>query len=98
MINKIDVKVRVISDVVTIESWRTQATLATWRTEIGGGRHRRLHSATPEYELDAFEFFNIILENSSRRQRLPDTFMKMMEDHRPKNMKLRQAGSGLRRH
>nr|XP_020155821.1 B3 domain-containing protein Os03g0212300-like [Aegilops tauschii subsp. strangulata] len=30
-------------------------------------------------------------------QRLPDTFMEMLDDHRPKNVKLPQAGSGLRR-
>ena len=34
----------------------------------GGGRHRRLRSATTEHEFDGFEFFTIILENSSRRQ------------------------------
>nr|XP_020183220.2 B3 domain-containing protein Os03g0212300-like [Aegilops tauschii subsp. strangulata] len=62
---------------------------------MGGGRHHRLRSATPEYNLEGFEFVTIILENSSKRQRLPDTFMKMLDDHRPKNVKLRQAGSGL---
>ena len=31
-------------------------------------------------------------------QRLPDTFMKMLDGHRLKNVKLRQAGSGLHRH
>ncbi len=36
--------------------------------QMGGGRHRRLRSATPEYELDAFEFFSIILGTSSKRQ------------------------------
>nr|XP_040256286.1 B3 domain-containing protein Os03g0212300-like [Aegilops tauschii subsp. strangulata] len=61
----------------------------------GGRPHRRLRSATPEYNLEGFEFFTIILENSSRRQRLPDIFMKMLDGHRPKNVKLRQAGSGL---
>jgi hypothetical protein len=35
---------------------------------MGGGHHRRLRSATPEYNLEGFEFFTIILENSSRRQ------------------------------
>ena len=33
-------------------------------SEMGGGRHRRLRSATPEYELDAFEFFSVILGTS----------------------------------
>nr|XP_020176973.1 B3 domain-containing protein Os03g0212300-like [Aegilops tauschii subsp. strangulata] len=65
---------------------------------MGGSHHHRLRSATPEYELDAFEFFSIILRTSSRRQRLPDTFMKMLDGHQPNNVKLRQAGSGLRRH
>ena len=35
---------------------------------MGGGRHHRLRSATPKYELDAFEFFSIILGTSSKRQ------------------------------
>nr|XP_020187924.1 B3 domain-containing protein Os03g0212300-like [Aegilops tauschii subsp. strangulata] len=64
---------------------------------MGGGRYCRLRSATPEYDLEGFEFFTIILENSSKRQRLHDTFMKMLDGHRPKNVKLRQADSGLRR-
>nr|XP_020199680.1 B3 domain-containing protein Os03g0212300-like [Aegilops tauschii subsp. strangulata] len=63
---------------------------------MGGGRHGRLRSPTPEYDLESFEFFMIIRENSSKRQRLPDTFMNMLDGHRPKNVKLRQAGSGLR--
>nr|XP_040258598.1 B3 domain-containing protein Os03g0212300-like [Aegilops tauschii subsp. strangulata] len=54
-------------------------------------------SATLEYELEGFEFFMIILDNSSKRHRLPDTFMEMLDGHRPKNVKLRQAGSGLHR-
>ena len=37
-------------------------------SEMGGGRHRKLRSVTPEYDLEGFEFFTIILENSSRRQ------------------------------
>ena len=56
---------------------------------MGGGRHHRLRSATPEYDLEGFEFFTIILDNSSRRQ--------MLDGHQPKNVKLRQAGSGLHR-
>uniref|UniRef100_A0A8R7VDM3 TF-B3 domain-containing protein n=1 Tax=Triticum urartu TaxID=4572 RepID=A0A8R7VDM3_TRIUA len=66
---------------------------------MGGSRHRRLRSATPEYELDAFEFFSIILGTSvsSTRQRLPDTFMNMMGEDPPNNVKLRQAGSGFHR-
>ncbi|KAE8785327.1 B3 domain-containing protein [Hordeum vulgare] len=43
------------------------------------------------------EFFMIILEKSSSRQVLPDNFLKMVDDHRPQNMKLRQAGNGLRK-
>ncbi|KAE8787682.1 B3 domain-containing protein [Hordeum vulgare] len=43
------------------------------------------------------EFFMIILEKSSSRQVLPDNFVKMLDVHRPQNMKLRQAGNGLRK-
>ncbi|KAE8795896.1 b3 domain-containing protein [Hordeum vulgare] len=43
------------------------------------------------------EFFMIILEKSSSRQVLPDNFVKMLDGHRPQNMKLRQAGNGLRK-
>uniref|UniRef100_A0A8I6YCV7 TF-B3 domain-containing protein n=1 Tax=Hordeum vulgare subsp. vulgare TaxID=112509 RepID=A0A8I6YCV7_HORVV len=41
------------------------------------------------------EFFTIILEKSSSRQVLPENFVKMLDGHRPQNMKLRQAGNGL---
>ncbi|KAE8811955.1 hypothetical protein D1007_11181 [Hordeum vulgare] len=34
------------------------------------------------------EFFTIILEKSSSRQVLPDNFVKMLDGHRPQNMKL----------
>ncbi|KAE8771402.1 B3 domain-containing protein [Hordeum vulgare] len=43
------------------------------------------------------EFFTIILEKSSSRQVLSDNFVKMLDGHRPQNMKLRQAGNGLRK-
>ncbi|KAE8775080.1 B3 domain-containing protein [Hordeum vulgare] len=43
------------------------------------------------------EFFTIIFEKSSSRQVLPDNFVKMLEGHRPQNMKLRQAVNGLRK-
>ncbi|KAE8791814.1 B3 domain-containing protein [Hordeum vulgare] len=43
------------------------------------------------------EFFTIILEKSSSRQVLPDNFVKMLDGHRPQNMKLRQAGNELRK-
>ncbi|KAE8793324.1 B3 domain-containing protein [Hordeum vulgare] len=43
------------------------------------------------------EFFTIILEKSSSRQVLPDNFVKMLDGHRPQNMKVRQAGNGLRK-
>ncbi|KAE8774955.1 B3 domain-containing protein [Hordeum vulgare] len=46
---------------------------------------------------EGFEFFTIILEKSSSRQVLPDNFVKMLDGHRPQNMKLRQAGNGLHR-
>uniref|UniRef100_A0A8I7BFR3 TF-B3 domain-containing protein n=1 Tax=Hordeum vulgare subsp. vulgare TaxID=112509 RepID=A0A8I7BFR3_HORVV len=41
------------------------------------------------------EFFTIMLEKSSNRQLLPDNFVKMLDDHRPQNTKLRQVGNGL---
>ncbi|KAE8809350.1 B3 domain-containing protein [Hordeum vulgare] len=67
--------------------------------EMGGGRRRRLRSATPSEmaDLEGIEFFKIILEKSSSTQVLPDNFVKMLDGHRPQNMKLRQAGNGLRR-
>ncbi|KAE8767932.1 B3 domain-containing protein [Hordeum vulgare] len=43
------------------------------------------------------EFFTIILQKSSSRQVLLDNFVKMLDGHRPQNMKLRQAGDGLRK-
>ncbi|KAE8769946.1 B3 domain-containing protein [Hordeum vulgare] len=42
------------------------------------------------------EFFTVILEKSSRLV-LPHNFVKMLDGHRPRNMKLRQAGNGLRK-
>ncbi|KAE8786254.1 B3 domain-containing protein [Hordeum vulgare] len=42
------------------------------------------------------EFFTVILEKSSRLV-LPHYFVKMLDGHRPQNMKLRQAGNGLRK-
>ncbi|KAE8820743.1 hypothetical protein D1007_01048 [Hordeum vulgare] len=42
------------------------------------------------------EFCTIILEKSSRLV-LPNNFVKMLDDHRPHNMKPRQAGNGLRK-
>ncbi|KAE8801355.1 B3 domain-containing protein [Hordeum vulgare] len=46
-------------------------------------------------DLEGIEFFMIILEKSSSRQVLPHDFLKMLDGHRPQNMKLRQAGNGL---
>ncbi|KAE8801558.1 B3 domain-containing protein [Hordeum vulgare] len=43
------------------------------------------------------EFFTVILEKSSSMLVLPNNFVKMMHGHRPQNMKLRQAGNGLRK-
>ncbi|KAE8790018.1 putative B3 domain-containing protein [Hordeum vulgare] len=40
------------------------------------------------------EFFTVIFEKSSRLV-LPHNFVKMLDGHRPQNMKLRQAGNGL---
>ncbi|KAE8808160.1 putative B3 domain-containing protein [Hordeum vulgare] len=42
------------------------------------------------------EFFTVVLEKSSRLV-LPHNFVKMLDGHRPQNMKLRQAGNGLRK-
>uniref|UniRef100_A0A8I6Y5J7 TF-B3 domain-containing protein n=1 Tax=Hordeum vulgare subsp. vulgare TaxID=112509 RepID=A0A8I6Y5J7_HORVV len=42
------------------------------------------------------EFFTVILEKSSKLV-LPHNFLKMLDSHRPQNMKLRQAGNGLRK-
>ncbi|KAE8772635.1 B3 domain-containing protein [Hordeum vulgare] len=49
----------------------------------------------PDDDDAKMEFFTIILEKSSSRQVLPDNFVKMLDGHRPQNMKLRQAGNGL---
>ncbi|KAE8813752.1 B3 domain-containing protein [Hordeum vulgare] len=48
-------------------------------------------------DLEGIEFFTIILEKSSSRQVLPNNFVKMLDGHRPQNMKLWQADNGLRR-
>ncbi|KAE8797257.1 hypothetical protein D1007_27631 [Hordeum vulgare] len=40
------------------------------------------------------EFFTVILEKSSKLV-LPHNFVKMLDRHRPQNMRLRQAGNGL---
>ncbi|KAE8802708.1 B3 domain-containing protein [Hordeum vulgare] len=42
------------------------------------------------------EFFTVILEKSSRLV-LSHNFVKMLDGHRPRNVKLRQAGNGLRK-
>ncbi|KAE8782824.1 b3 domain-containing protein [Hordeum vulgare] len=64
-----------------------------------GGRLRRLRSAMPSEmaDLEGIEFFTIILEKSSSMQVLHHNFVKMLDGHWPQNMKLRQAGNGLRR-
>ncbi|KAE8796184.1 B3 domain-containing protein [Hordeum vulgare] len=43
------------------------------------------------------EFFTIILEKSSSTQVWPGNFAKMLDGHRPQNMKLRQADNRLRK-
>ena len=90
---------------------------------MGGSSHRR--SASPEYELDAFEFFGVIhgtsvsatrqvyktrdlpfthiimisvvcyITHCPKLQRLPDSFLNMLGEDPPNNVKLRQAGSGF---
>ncbi|KAF6991609.1 hypothetical protein CFC21_008679 [Triticum aestivum] len=47
--------------------------------------------------LEGFEFFEIVIEKSSSRQRLPDTFAKMLAGREPHKVKLRESGSGLHR-
>ncbi|KAE8806851.1 B3 domain-containing protein [Hordeum vulgare] len=42
------------------------------------------------------KLFTVILEKSSRLL-LPHNFVNMLDGHRPQNMKLRQAGNGLRK-
>ncbi|KAE8821643.1 B3 domain-containing protein [Hordeum vulgare] len=66
---------------------------------MGGGRRRWLRSATPSEmaDLEGIKFFTIILEKSSSRQVLPHNFVKMLDGHQPRNMKLWQAGNRLRR-
>ncbi|XBI03384.1 hypothetical protein VPH35_131806 [Triticum aestivum] len=47
--------------------------------------------------LEGFEFFEIVVEKSCSRQRLPDKFAKMLAGCEPHKVKLREAGSGLHR-
>ncbi|XP_040243024.2 uncharacterized protein [Aegilops tauschii subsp. strangulata] len=47
--------------------------------------------------LEGFEFFEIVIEKSCNRQRLPDKFAKMLAGREPHKVKLREADSGLRR-
>ncbi|KAF7082883.1 hypothetical protein CFC21_086719 [Triticum aestivum] len=46
--------------------------------------------------LEGFEFFEIVIEKSCSRQRLPDKFVKMLAGREPHKVKLREAGSGHR--
>ncbi|XBJ10311.1 hypothetical protein VPH35_015200 [Triticum aestivum] len=47
--------------------------------------------------LEGFEFFEIVIEKSCSRQRLADKFAKMLAGREPLKVKLREAGSRLRR-
>ncbi|XBI01470.1 hypothetical protein VPH35_130239 [Triticum aestivum] len=47
--------------------------------------------------LEGFEFFEIVIEKSCSRQRLPDKFAKMLAGREPHKVKLQEAGSGLHR-
>ncbi|XP_044406963.1 B3 domain-containing protein Os03g0212300-like [Triticum aestivum] len=47
--------------------------------------------------LEGFDFFEIVIEKSCSRQRLPDKFAKMLAGREPHKVKLREAGSGLHR-
>ncbi|XBH86451.1 hypothetical protein VPH35_074104 [Triticum aestivum] len=76
-------------------------TSASCSSFFGGGRHRRLLSATPlrpeTGEMEGFEFFQIVLDNSSSRLRLPDKFtMVLLDGGKPQEVKLREAGHGRR--
>ncbi|KAF7053750.1 hypothetical protein CFC21_061596 [Triticum aestivum] len=46
---------------------------------------------------EGFKFFEIVIEKSCSRQRLPDKFAKMLAGREPHKVKLREVGSGLRR-
>ncbi|KAE8784413.1 putative B3 domain-containing protein [Hordeum vulgare] len=64
----------------------------------GRGLARRVHASVHRRILVSgeMEFFTVILEKSSTLV-LPHNFVKMLDGHRPQNMKLRQAGNGLRK-
>ncbi|XBI39035.1 hypothetical protein VPH35_123904 [Triticum aestivum] len=47
--------------------------------------------------LEGFEFFEIVIEKSCSRQRLPDKFAKMLAGREPHKVKLWEASSGLHR-
>ncbi|XP_040252633.1 uncharacterized protein [Aegilops tauschii subsp. strangulata] len=47
--------------------------------------------------LEGFKFFEIVIEKSCSSQRLPDKFAKMLGGREPHKVKLREAGSWLRR-
>ncbi|XP_040242961.1 B3 domain-containing protein Os03g0212300-like [Aegilops tauschii subsp. strangulata] len=42
---------------------------------------------------EGFEFFEIVIEKSCSRQRLAEKFAKMLADHEPQKVKLREASS-----
>ncbi|XP_037427904.1 B3 domain-containing protein At3g18960-like isoform X2 [Triticum dicoccoides] len=47
--------------------------------------------------MEGFEFFEIVIEKSCSRQRLPHKFVKMLAGREPHKVKLREAGSRRRR-
>uniref|UniRef100_A0ACD5TV63 Uncharacterized protein n=1 Tax=Avena sativa TaxID=4498 RepID=A0ACD5TV63_AVESA len=47
-------------------------------------------------DLSDFEFFKIMLDNDSRKLRLPDKFVELLDGREPREVKLREAGGGSR--
>ncbi|KAM3230190.1 hypothetical protein ACQJBY_060778 [Aegilops geniculata] len=47
-------------------------------------------------DLSGFEFFMIMLSNSLKKLRMPDKFAKVLAGREPREVKLREAGSGRR--
>uniref|UniRef100_A0A453INK4 TF-B3 domain-containing protein n=1 Tax=Aegilops tauschii subsp. strangulata TaxID=200361 RepID=A0A453INK4_AEGTS len=45
-------------------------------------------------DLSGFEFFMIMLSNSLKKLRMPDKFAKVLAGREPREVKLREAGSG----
>ncbi|KAE8808429.1 B3 domain-containing protein [Hordeum vulgare] len=96
---RIDMKVAKCMRLIVVVMERVVIGLFSCFSEMGGGRSHPLRSATPSEmaDLEGIQFFTIILEKSSSREVLPGNFVKMLDGHRPQNMKVRQAYNGLHR-